>query len=433
MAVCANSKLGARALDEYIERYRQMERSFEETVESFGLPFAAGDEPSSPRNAVLSLSARGASVENDGKSVWVNWISPACLACRMGVRTETFLSSVQCPRKCWFCFNENQQGYESFHRAENDIVGLLRKRIAAGASLDHLAVTGGEPLLHQALVLGFLETARIAYPASHLRLYTSGYGLDAACARALAEAGLDEIRISVKLGEGTEAVREALSALSACIGLVPSVMVEMPVMPDQIDAMKDLLVTLDHMGIAGINLLELCFPFHNAIEFARRGYFVKRRPYRVVYDYWYAGGLPIAGSEAACLDLVRFALNEELAMGVHYCSLENKLTGQVYKQNAAAFSAGAFPLSVMDERDFFLKSAKVFGGAIVPVRDALSVAGHGADCKLNEEFGFLEFPLSCVSDLGPLTDEVAIGVSVAIAERDCRGFALRELKVESLA
>jgi len=77
------------------------------------------------------------------------------------------------------------------------------------------------------------------------------------------------------------------------------------------------------LGIFGINLLEFCFPWNNVDVYRQHGYKIKARPHRVLYNYWYAGGLPIAGSETVCLDLVDFALQQGLKFGVHYCSLEN--------------------------------------------------------------------------------------------------------------
>ena len=44
-------------------------------------------------------------------------------------------------------------------------------------------------------------------------------------------------------------------------------------------------------------------------------------PFPVLYDYGYAGGLPLAGSELLCLELLEYALDEGLSLGVHYLSL----------------------------------------------------------------------------------------------------------------
>ena len=88
----------------------------------------------------------------------------------------------------------------------------------------------------------------------------------------------------------------------------------------------------------------------------------------MLYNYWYAGGLPISKSELECLDLVEFAMREKMKIGVHYCSLENKHTGQIYQQN----TRGTIPATgYLSEKDFFIKSAKVFGADIQPVKRVL--------------------------------------------------------------
>jgi pyruvate formate-lyase activating enzyme-like uncharacterized protein len=108
-------------------------------------------------------------------------------------------------------------------------------------------------------------------------------------------------------------------------------MVEIPVLPGTLDEMKAVLTELDRLEIFGINLLEFCFPYNNVGIFRQRGYKIKARPYRVLYNYVYGGGLSVAGSEDVCLDLVDCAMDAGLTLGVHYCSLENKHTGQIYQ------------------------------------------------------------------------------------------------------
>ena len=88
---------------------------------------------------------------------------------------------------------------------------------------------------------------------------------------------------------------------------IPCVMVEMPVMPDAEEAMRALLHRFDGIGVWCVNLLELCFPYHNAEAFRERGFLLKDPPYRTLYNFWYAGGLPVAGSELVALRLLSFA------------------------------------------------------------------------------------------------------------------------------
>lgn len=431
-------RLGESELREYAKRFEKVKVDFEAAATSFGLPFAAPRKDGTSgitaaalrARAVENLAARGAHVENDGKSIWLNWLSPACVACRTGERTESFVTSMQCPRNCFFCFNPNQPNYEYYRTRENPLTQDLLDKYGRGERYDFVAVTGGEPLLHLEKTTAFLRLARELYPSAHTRLYTSGYRMDDAAVRALAEAGFDEVRLSVKLDDPKAGVDEALRVVERCVGRFGAVMVEMPVFPDHVDAMKRLLVGLDEAGAAGINMLELGFPFHNAEEFKRRGYLLKPDPYRVVYGYWYSGGLPIEGSERAALSLVEFALNAKLSLGVHYCALENRLTGQVYQQNAPA--ASSFPLRTMSPRDHFLKSAKAFGAAVKPVRAALDELGLGAQTdSLDAPSGsFLEFPLSSLEPLASRLPDVAVGISYGIAEQADGAYVLRELKLE---
>ena len=70
---------------------------------------------------------------------------------------------------------------------------------------------------------------------------------------------------------------------------------------------------------------------------------------------------------------MRFAAERGLKLGVHYCSLDNKNTGQIYQQNKGFLLDKAFAAAHgwlhFDEGDYFLKCAKVVGD------DASSVLG----------------------------------------------------------
>ena len=97
---------------------------------------------------------------------------------------------------------------------------------------------------------------------------------------------------------------------------------------------------------------------------------------RQLYDYGYAGCLPLAGSELLCLELLEYALDEGLSLGVHYCSLENKHRDQICVQNGAcSVDAGVYE---RDPHDFFLKTVKAFDGDVSLARRALEACGVGA-------------------------------------------------------
>ena len=408
--------------EEYAAAFDKVREEFERAVRSYGLPFE--EEETQPRS--LRAAAVAEHKENGLASLWSGWISPACMACRTGEETATYFVSLECTRRCYFCFNPNQEDYEYFLSHKRDIAVELRQAHAAGANFRHLAVTGGEPCLHKPEVLEFVHCAKELYPGVHVRLYTSGDLLDGAFLAELSRAGLDELRFSVKpdalecqdgkalcehradvsggcaagfaglvVAEraGGDSAREAPAAggrepalfdrMRKAVSCIPDVMVEMPVVPGTLPQMKGLLARLDELGLRGVNLLEFCFPLHNAQEFARRGFRIRKNPYERLYNYWYAGGMPVAGSEAECLELLRFAREAGLRLGVHYCSLDNKFTGQIYQQNKpfltdSVFAARHAWLS-LDPGDYFLKCAKVFGGDAEAVATVLRELARTAD------------------------------------------------------
>lgn len=373
------------------------------------------------------LRELGVRVENDCKSFWLNWISPACLTCRLGVGTETFLSSTQCPKNCFFCFNPNQKNYEYYLSHVHDMAGELEERHAQGYAYADLAVTGGEPLKHEAETLAFFAKAQELYPDAYTRLYTSGAYMTEETLEKLKTAGLNEIRFSVKTDEPASAQGRVLKLMELAKKYIGHVMVEMPVMPDNLEQMKSLLIRLDAIGVDGINLLELCFPLNNAEEFAKRGFRLKRMPYRVLYNYWYAGGLPIAGSEENCLALLEFAARRSLEMGVHYCSLENKNSSQVYQQNKPV--ASRYPVCVFSETDYFLKSAKVFGADVAlakPLLEALPLVKF----NVSEQYGYLEFSPRYIGLLRSSYPTMQVGICYHIEEPREDGAVLRELRVD---
>ncbi len=138
-----------------------------------------------------------------------------------------------------------------------------------------------------------------------------------------------------------------------------------------------------------------------------------------------AGGLPVAGSEPVCLALVAFALEAGLQLGVHYCSLENKHTGQVFRQNASQPLPATYAFS---ERDYFWKTVKAYGADISRVRRALR--GQPAGLRRASDDGTcLELHPSQVAALRAAGLDVELGLSFNILEARADGQYLRELKL----
>jgi pyruvate formate-lyase activating enzyme-like uncharacterized protein len=408
----------------YASIYVTIYEGFMRQIEQFGLDV----EPVSDRPQVLALletlRQKGARFRNDGKSIYLNQLSPACVACQTGVGSATFFISLQCHRDCFYCFNPNQENYEYFRRNQRNLIGELQQIQAAGQQIKHLALTGGEPLLHKREAVEFFRYADERFPAAYKRLYTTGDHANVETLKELESAGLDEIRFSIRMHDLEKGHRYIFDRVALARSYIPHVMIEMPVLPGTFDEMKEVLLRLDELKLDSINLLEFCFPLTNARAFKERGYRIRQAPFRVLYDYWYAGGLPVAGSELECLRLIELALDQQMAMGVHYCSLENKLTGQIYQQN---FNQPRPRTAHFSSRDYFLKSAKVFGPDISKALSIFKQIGY-TDYAANEQHDYVEFHVNRIKELKDL--EIEIGIASSVFERRADGQYLRELQVD---
>lgn len=416
-------------LREYAGRYVDIQNQFYKQVESFGLPFDR-DGASARERETASLMAQLTSLGvidfyNNYESICMGKKSSACQACAKGIGTATLFISFQCHRNCYFCFNPNQDNYETYKTCKNDWRRELQQIAASGEKIAHLALTGGEPLLHEEDTVEFFRYARKLFPDVHTRLYTAGDLLTVSTLEQLAHSGLHEIRFSIKMEDVKEERQELLEKIALAKAYIPDVMVEMPVIPGTLDEMKELLLTLNQAGIYGINLLEFCFPLNNAEEYAARGFRIKYPPHPVLYNFWYAGGLPIAGSEIEALKLLVFAAEKKLRLGVHYCSLANKHFGQIYRQNTMWKCTDK--TMQFSDKDFYLKTAKVFGKDIQPVKRILQKTG-AVDFTYNSECRFLQFHPRYIALLKEIDSE--IGLSTFIQEYRPDGVVLRELKCD---
>lgn len=425
---------------EYAQVFDEVERDFEESVEAFGLPFEVAETQPRARRARVAETC-GCHCENGGASLWRNWISPACLACRTGEQTATFFVDLRCTKRCYFCFNPNQDHYGYFLTHERNIVSELEQAHAAGARFRCLAVTGGEPMLHKQQVLTFLERARQLFPGAHTRLYTSGDPLDEGALLQLAGSGLCEIRFSMKPPDVDDDWERVFDIMRRAVDAIPDVMVEVPVIPGSRETMQDILLRCDAMGVRGINLLEFCFPLHNAAPFSKRGFKLRKRPYAYLYDYWYGGGVPVAGSECEALPFMEFAAERNLSMGVHYCSSDNKNTGQIFQQNRAFFADGnlreRYPWMAEDADSRFLVCAKAFGEEASAVAEWLE--GRDARCDLdavpyglNPDIPAVSFPLDEAAHVWQAFPQATIAKSYNVVEQREEGFHMREVAVDEM-
>ncbi len=416
-----------KALQAAFDHFDKIEKDYVGALSAKGLKFAErGAHFARVADLREQLARRGATFRNAGASISTGWLSKACVECTGVNGSETFSTTFKCHRDCYFCFNYNLADYDKYVECgcpwEQELQAAFK---VTGGKMAVIGLTGGEPLLNIDDSIRFLERAGELFPAAHKRMYTSGDLLTPQGAQRLADAGLTEIRFSVKQDDIPDMRERVLQNMEMAAHYIEDVVVEMPIVPGTGDCMRDWMRRFEQNGIKGMNLLEFCFPFHSWEEFDKRGFKLKNPPFEEMFDYGYSGGLAVAGSEELALELMVWALDEGLGFGMHYCSLENKHRSEVRQMNEPA--RHVHPIFEFDEEDFFVKTAKVFGQEREAAKRILKDA-NVTDVVEDDDDGTIAFAPRYASlfegtDVHPM-------IAFNVLDRDEKGRFLREIALK---
>lgn len=338
----------------YIEQYSR----FLDYIKESGAEISNVDYAEKEYELLKKLEEKGAKICNSGKSVVINAISPSCEHCHTGMGSATYILTLKCNRDCFFCTNKNQADYAEGVNKVYDIISEFKTHLGYYKKMKSVAITGGEPLLYPEKCIEFIKEVKKADKTIQTRIYTNGDLVTEEMLQSLKDVGLDEIRFGLKPDDNGKVSQKSLDNLALANKYIKRTMVEMPLMLGKVKEMEELMLTLDKIGIFGVNVLEFLYPYVHPDEYRGKGYEVVNRPYKVLYPYTYAGGVPVAKSSVECLEVMLYCLEHHVKIGMHYCSLENKLTAQLYQSNHPIKMS---EIEYFSEKDFFLKTAKGYG------------------------------------------------------------------------
>ena len=173
-----------------------------------------------------------------GTKIDMNTLSPGCRKCVEGEWSCLFISG-KCNCRCFYCPTaQDEIGVPTTNTIEfsepEEYVAYLEQFGFSGAS-----ISGGEPLLTPERSLAFVKAVKARFgSAMHVWLYTNGTLAQPEIIKALADAGLDEIRFDIG------ASRYDLKYLSYASGIIPTLTVEIPAVPEDREILKRLLPEL---------------------------------------------------------------------------------------------------------------------------------------------------------------------------------------------
>ncbi len=344
-------------------------------------------------------------------------LSPGCRQCTEMSWSCLFISG-RCNGRCFYCPTPQNvddppmSGSVPFHHAQ-DYADYVLFFGFGGAS-----VSGGEPFLNFDQSLAYVQALRqTCGPELHIWLYTNGMLVTEEKLRRLAGAGLNEIRFDI----GATGYDLKFARLAA--GIVPTVTVEIPAVPEEYDRLESLLPELSVAGVSHLNLHQLRLTPHNAGNLLE-------------HDYTFIHGpkVTVLESELCALGLVVHAAKNKLPLAVNYCSF-------VYKHRfQAAASRKRFGGHVLKKGESLTDSGHIrapgvamdagASGSSQPSYAATFVRPHG-----NPEFPHREFPVSpafsvflerhpaksggCVSSSAPIADPTLPGLYQPSLEESC--------------
>lgn len=229
-------------------------------------------------------------------------VAEGCTRCIEGSKMVLFVTG-RCGWKCDYC-------PVSLEKKGKDVIYANEKRvtsdediIAEAEAMDALGtgITGGDPLLDMDRTIHMIRMLKDRFgKGHHIHLYTAT--IDPERAKALEEAGLDEIRFHPRDEDWGHMERTRLSDAVSAVGI--TVGVEIPALPGRENDIVSLVSYSKSVGVDFVNLNELEFSESNWGMMDIHGYSVK--------DISSA----VAGSEETAIKVLKRAKG----MNVHFCS-----------------------------------------------------------------------------------------------------------------
>jgi pyruvate formate-lyase activating enzyme-like uncharacterized protein len=256
-----------------------------------------------------------------GSKPHIGALSPGCQACVEGRWSCLFVNG-RCNCSCFYCPTAQT---DAGPPTTNGLAFTKAREYAAYVDLldfSGASLSGGEPFLTFDTSLAFVAALRRRLgPSVHLWLYTNGVLADADKLARLRDAGLDEIRFDIG------ATGYALTHLHRAVGVIPTVTVEIPAVPEEARRLRELLGPLADAGVDHLNLHQLRLTPFNLTRLAGCPYTFMR------------GDVPtVLESELLALELVAQVAQGGGGPPINYCSAVFK---RRYQRAAARRRAAA--------------------------------------------------------------------------------------------
>lgn len=242
---------------------------------------------------------------------WYFSLSKGCEICGAGEWSCLFINSI-CNAKCFYCpsrqdLNEPPSSQMKTFKTPNEYADYINFFNYKGVS-----ISGGEPLLDFQKSLEYLKAIQEKCSNDiYVWLYTNGLIGTSEKYKELNKAGVDEVRFNI----GASSYN--LKLIEKASNYIDNITVEIPAIPQDQTKLMKILPQLIDIGVKNLNLHSLRLTPYNINKF-----FDKK------YTYAHGESATVIESEIAALNLIRYASDKKLKIGINYCSYPYKLNFQ---------------------------------------------------------------------------------------------------------
>jgi len=238
---------------------------------------------------------------------WINQISKGCQLCGKGEWSCLFITGV-CNANCFYCPTSQTEDHlpttqQISFEYPADYAAYINRFGFKGASF-----SGGEPFLAFEKVKAFLtELRKSCTPDLYIWMYTNGLLATREKFETLRDLGLNEVRFDIG------ATRFSLDFVKLAKGIIPTVTIEIPAVPGELDKLKQLLPEMVEAGVTNLNLHQMRLTPHNAPKLLKYNYTYLSLEHPVVWE-----------SELVAFELMKEVKEQNLPLGVNYCAFQFK-------------------------------------------------------------------------------------------------------------
>ncbi|MFW5821446.1 MAG: radical SAM protein [Bacteroidota bacterium] len=232
-----------------------------------------------------------------------NHLSRGCEICGAGKWSCLFITG-KCNANCFYCpssqLKDEPPSTQSLTFPDpRDYAAYINRIGFKGVSF-----SGGEPLLFFDRTLRYLEEIRRkCSPDLYIWMYTNGILADQEKLKKLARRGLNEVRFDIG------ATAFSLDRLKIAKNIIPAVTIEIPAIPEEKEKIIRLLPEMEKAGVKNLNLHQMRLTHHNAARLLKRKYTLLPAEKPVVVE-----------SELTALEIMNYAKNHDINIGINYCS-----------------------------------------------------------------------------------------------------------------